>query len=167
VIVLPNNKNIQLAAEAAGELSSKIVLVVPTRTAPQGFGAMLAFHPDGNIENVAGAMDEAARQVATGEITRATRSVALDGVEVEEGQYIGLVDGRLCSSGSDTESVLADVLEGMNIAEREIVSIYYGAEVDDAEAARMAESIEGTYEDVEVELLPGGQAHYFFILGAE
>jgi DAK2 domain fusion protein YloV len=167
IIVLPNNKNIQLAAEAAGELSPKTVFVVPTRTAPQGFGAMLAFHPDGNVENVAGDMHEAAQQVATGEITRATRSVSLDGVEVEEGQYIGLVDGRLCSSGSDIASVLADVLEGMNTAEREIVSIYYGDGVDEHEAAKLAESIEETYEDVEVELLPGGQAHYFFILGAE
>ena len=167
VIVLPNNKNIQLAAEAAGQLSPKAVVVVPTRTAPQGFGAMLAFRPNGTLDSTSAEMFDAAQQVSTGEITQATRSVTLDGVDVEEGQIIGLVDGRLCASGPEIEDVLTKVLEGMDVAEREIVSIYYGAGVDEAQAAALAERIESAHEDVEVELLPGGQAHYFFILGAE
>jgi dihydroxyacetone kinase-like predicted kinase len=144
-----------------------MVAVVPTRTAPQGFGAMLAFNPDGELEETVGDMFAASGEVATGEITRATRSVTLDGVEVEEGQYIGLVDGRLCASGSDMEQVLSEVLEGMEMAEREIVSVYYGADVKEQDAQAVADRIEGMYEDVEVELLPGGQAHYFYILGAE
>jgi DAK2 domain fusion protein YloV len=167
VIVLPNNKNIQLAAEAARDLSSKDVAIVPTRTAPQGFGAMLAFHPDGNLDALASEMADAAGEVSTGELTRATRSVTLDGVDVEEGQIIGLVDGRLCSSGPEVEDVLTDVLKGMDVHNREIVSIYYGADIGEQEAKAVAENIESMYEDVEVELLPGGQAHYFFIIGAE
>jgi hypothetical protein len=167
VIVLPNNKNILLAAQAASELSNKEVVVVPTVTAPQGFGAMLAFSPDRELADTSDGMIEAAGQIATGELTRATRSVTLDGVEVHEGQIIGLVDGRLCSAGDELQDVLGEVLEGMEIAEREIVSLYYGAEVTEEEATAIAQSIEATYEDVEVELLPGGQAHYFFILGAE
>jgi hypothetical protein len=167
VIILPNNKNIRLAAEAAGELSPKQVEVVPTLTAPQGFAAMLAFQPDGPLEDTVECMIEAAQQVSTGEITRATRSVTLNGVQVEEGQFIGMVDGRLCSSGAQIDHVLADALAGMNVAEREIVSIYYGAEVSEQEARALGDSIEAAYEDVEVEVLPGGQAHYYYIIGAE
>ncbi|MFL7837982.1 MAG: DAK2 domain-containing protein [Candidatus Promineifilaceae bacterium] len=167
VIVLPNNKNIQLAAEAASNLSPKSVAVVPTKTIPQGFGAMLAFRPDGDLEHTTMEMDEAAQQVLTGQLTRATRSVTIDDVDVQEGHIIGLVDGRLCSSGPEIEAVLHDVLESMDAANREIVSIYYGADVDEEEATAVAEKIESIYEDVEVELLPGGQPHYFYILGAE
>jgi DAK2 domain fusion protein YloV len=167
IIVLPNNKNIHLAAEAASTLCSKSVTVVPTQTAPQGFGAMLAFRPDGDLESTTNEMYEAAQQVSTGQLTRATRSVTLDGVDVQEGHIIGLVDGRLCSSGLDIETVLGDVLENMDVADREILSIYYGADVSEEEAAAVAEKIETDYADLEVELLPGGQAHYFYILGAE
>ncbi len=167
VIVLPNNKNIQLAAEAAGELSQKSVSVVPTRTAPQGFCAMMSFHPNKKLADVADEMNAASQEVATGEITRATRSVTLDGVEVEEGQIIGLVDGRLYASGPEIEGVLTEVLKGLDAPEREIISIYYGSEVDEQRASDVANSIEEMYRDIEVEVLPGGQAHYYFILGAE
>jgi hypothetical protein len=167
IIVLPNNKNIHLAADAASKLSSKAVSVVPTRTIPEGFGAMLAFRPDGDLEDTTREMDEAAQHVSTGQLTRATRSVTLDEVEVQEGHIIGLVDGRLCSSGPEMEAVLMDVLESMDTENREIVSVYYGADVDEQEAAALAEKIESLYANVEVELLAGGQPHYFYILGAE
>lgn len=167
VIVLPNNKNIILAAEAARNLSSKQVAVVPTRTAPQGFSAMLAMDPDGELAATAVAMERAAQQVATGEITRATRSVTLDGVVVNEGEVIGLVNGRLSSAHLELKTVLDDLLAGMGLDEREIVSLYYGQDVTEAEASEVAAHIEEAYPDVEVELLPGGQPHYFYILGAE
>jgi DAK2 domain fusion protein YloV len=167
IIVLPNNKNIHLAAEAASNLSPKLVTVVPTQTIPEGFGAMLAFRPDADLEDTTREMYEAAQQVSTGQLTRATRSVTLDGVEVKEGHIIGLVDGHLCSSGPEIEAVLSDVLESMDTANCEIVSIYYGADVDEQEAVAMAGKIESIYANVEIELLPGGQPHYFYILGAE
>lgn len=167
VIVLPNNKNIILAAEAARDLSSKQVAVVPTRTAPQGFSAMLALNPDGELAETAVSMQTAAQQVATGEITRATRSVTLDGVVVNEGEVIGLVNGRLSSANLALTAVLDDVLAGMGLEDREIVSLYYGQDITEAEAEEIAAHIENAYPDVEVELLPGGQPHYFYILGAE
>lgn len=167
VIVLPNNKNIILAAEAARDLSAKEVAVVPTRTAPQGFCAMLALNPDGDLAVTADNMDEAAQQIATGEITLATRSVSLDGVEVSEGELIGLVDGRLCASGSELDSILSQMLESMGVADREIVSVYSGDGVHEDEAHHVVALIESLYPDVEVELLPGDQPHYFYILGAE
>jgi DAK2 domain fusion protein YloV len=167
VIVLPNNKNIFLAAEAAAEMADKAVVVVPTRTAPQGFGALLSFNPMGDLEQVAQEMEEAIAQVTTGELTRATRSVTIDEVTVAEGEIIGLVDGRLAAAGTDLGQVLPELLLAMDMDEREIISVYAGADVSEDEAARVVSDIEILYPQVEVELLPGGQAHYFFILGAE
>jgi hypothetical protein len=167
IILLPNNKNIILAAEAARDLSDKDVHVVPTRTAPQGISAMLSLNPNGDPEKVAEAMEAYAQQVATGEITRATRSVHLDGVEVKEGEIIGMVDGRLHTSGSEMPAVLEAVLNGMELDEREIISLYYGADVTAAEANEMASKIESLYPDIEIEVLPGGQPYYYYILGAE
>jgi DAK2 domain fusion protein YloV len=167
VIILPNNKNIILAAKAARDLSPKEVAVVPTRNAPQGFCALLALNPDGDLDATAENMYEAAQQISTGEITRATRSVTLDGVEVNEGEIIGLVDGRLSASGAELDNVLAQVLENMDVEEREIISVYRGEDVTAQEADKVGSLIESLYPELEVELLPGEQAHYFYILGAE
>ncbi|WP_420630529.1 DAK2 domain-containing protein [Candidatus Leptofilum sp.] len=167
VIILPNNKNIILAAEAARDLSPKNVTVVPTKTAPQGLSAMLGLNPDGDLEGVTAAMTDASQEVATGEITRATRTVTLDGVEVNEGEFIGLVNGRLCTSGSELAGVLTAVLTAMEMEDRELLSLYYGQDISEDEAGDLAEQIEAQYDEVEIELLPGGQPYYFYILGAE
>jgi DAK2 domain fusion protein YloV len=167
VVILPNNRNIILAAEAARDLSPKNVRVVPTKTAPQGLSAMLAINPDGDLAETTAAMVEAAREVATGEITRATRTVTLDGVEVNEGEFIGLVDGRLCTSGSELTAVLNAVLQAMELEDRELLSVYYGEDISEDEAGELVSQIEEQYEDVEIELLSGGQPYYFYILGAE
>jgi DAK2 domain fusion protein YloV len=167
VIILPNNKNIILSSESARDLSPKQVAVVPSRSVPQGFSAMLSYNPDGELEETAADMEAALTQVVTGEVTRATRSVTLDGVKVQEGEIIGLVNGRLCASGPKLEDVLRQMLAAMEISERELVSLYYGRDVPAAEAAEVAQQIETRYPDVEAELLDGGQAHYFYILGAE
>lgn len=167
VIVLPNNKNIFLAAEAARDLSAKQVAVVPSRTVPQGISALMALRPAGDLQANVEAMREACAQVRTGEITRATRSVELDGVAVTEGELIGLVDGRLCSSGPDETVVLDDMLRQMDMGECEIVTIYYGRDVGEEQAEDLAQRIGEQYPDVEVEIVDGGQAHYFYILSAE
>jgi hypothetical protein len=167
VIVLPNNKNIILAAEAARDLSHKQVAVIPSRTVPQGISAMMGLNADGELMAICQAMTAAMEDVATGEITRATRSVTMDEVDVKEGQFIGLVDGRLRACDSTMTEVLAQVLEQMAMDEREIVTLYYGQDVSESEASAVAEQIEKLYPDIEVELLDGGQAYYYYILGAE
>ncbi len=167
VIILPNNKNVLLAAEAARDLSPKQVAVVPTRTAPQGLSAMLGLNLDGELAETAKAMEMSYAYVATGEITRATRTVEIDGIKVAEGALLGLVDGRLCASGPEMDDILEPILEGMEMEEREILSIYYGQDVTVADAEAFGQQIEARYPDVEIELLPGGQSHYFYILGAE
>lgn len=167
VIVLPNNKNIILAAEAARDLSPKQVAVVPSRTAPQGFSAMMALNPDGDLTATADAMQEALDFVATGEITRATRSVTIDGVEVNQGEIIGLVNGRLRASGSSMSETISQVLAKMEMEDRELLSLYYGQDVTLEDANGVAKQIAALYPDVELEILGGGQAHYYYILGGE
>ena len=167
IIVLPNNKNIILAAEAARDLSVKQVAVVPSRSAPQGIAALMALNPDRDVTANAESMTRALKLVKTGEITRATRSVQLDGVEVQEGALIGLAEGRLTCSGPDELSVLGDLLEQLEVADCGLVTLYYGADVTLAQAADAAEFIRRRYPEVEVEVIEGGQPHYYYILGAE
>jgi DAK2 domain fusion protein YloV len=167
VIILPNNKNIVLCSEAARDLSPKQVAVVPTQTIPQGISAMLCHNPDGDLSDIASAMEATIPMISTGEITRATRSVELDGVQVNEGELIGLADGRLCVSGTNMAEIIRDVLVGMRMEEREIVTIYYGEDATLADATGAKTQIEQLYPDAEVELLAGGQAYYYYILGAE
>jgi DAK2 domain fusion protein YloV len=167
VIVLPNNKNIILAAEAARELTGKEVTVIPSRTVPQGISALCAFNPDGETQPTIRLMESAARGVASGEITRATRSVTLDGIDVNEGEFIGLANGRLCSADTGLLAVLAQTLETMELDGRELLSVYYGQEISETEAKTIVAEIETLYPDIEVELLCGGQPHYLYILGAE
>lgn len=167
VIILPNNKNIILAAEAAGEISEKNVTVVPSRTAPQGISALLAFSSKGDLDKAINEMNIACDCVTSGEITVATRSVVLDGVNVEKGQIIGVVNGRLRASGEEIDPVLQQVLEEMNIESRELVSLYYGLDVSESDAEDVAAKIEELHSHIEIEVLPGGQSVYQYILGAE
>ncbi len=167
IVVLPNNKNIILAAEAAGELSTKEVVVIPSRTFPQGVSAMLALNPDGSLEDVGKLMESACADISSGEITLATRSAVLDGVTVGEGEYVGIADGRLCTAGASMPTILPKVLEEMEMEERELLSIYYGQDILPAEADNLAQQIEALYPDLEIEVLFGGQAIYHYILGAE
>jgi hypothetical protein len=112
-------------------------------------------------------MAEAATEVASGEITTATRTVLLNGVQVQEGDVIGLADGVICAAGDSWSDVLEHTLKQMGVAGRELVSLYYGQEVTGEQAQVLAEEIESLYPEVEVEIVPGGQAFYYFILGAE
>jgi DAK2 domain fusion protein YloV len=167
VIVLPNNKNIILAAEAARDLSAKNVVVVPTRTVPQGISALLSLDRDGDLQEIAEEMVASSTSVTSAEIAIATRDADLNGVSVEEGETIGVCEGRLCVSSTEFEEVLTHVLKEMDVANRELVSLYYGQEVSESEAKEMASKIEHFYPGIEVEVLCGNQAIYQFILGAE
>ncbi|MBK8431454.1 MAG: DAK2 domain-containing protein [Chloroflexi bacterium] len=168
IILLPNNKNIVLACEAARDLSDKQIMVVPTRTAPQGISAMLGLNADGELAEVAQAMGALAQQVTTAEITIATRSVEIDGVAVAEGNVIGLLDGKLRAAGEDVETVLAHLLAAVeDLEERELVTLFYGADVSEEDAAEVADQITTAYPELEVEVQAGGQPYYFYILGIE
>jgi len=168
IVLLPNNKNIILAAEQAARLATdQDVVIVPTRTMPQGISALLPYDPQGDLAETARAMDQAKDEVVTGEVTTATRSVELDGVEVSEGQIIGLVDGVLAVSGDSLEQVLRDVLAQMRADEHELVTLYYGNGIHRAEAEALVSALHESYDALEFEIVFGGQPHYHFILSAE
>lgn len=167
VIILPNNKNIILAANQAKDVTVKQVAVVPTRTVPQGLAAMLSLQPDGELASVAEKMIKAFSTVKTGEITIATRTVEIDGVSVKEGQVIALLDGKLVVSAESVEQGVMDLLEKANADENELVTLFYGEGVPHAEANRIKDVISGKYSNLEIEVQEGGQPHYQFVISIE
>lgn len=167
VIVLPNNGNIVLAAQQAARLSDRRVLVVPTRTVPQGVSAMLAYNAELTADELTPAMDAARAHVITGEVTTAVRNATVDGVTVRSGQAIGLVDDVLISADDALETVLTALLDAMGLDEREILTIYYGNARTRSDADGLAAQIGERYPDVAVEVQEGGQALYDYILSAE
>jgi fatty acid kinase len=167
VIILPNNKNIIMAANQAKEVTVKQVAVVPSRSVPQGLAAMLSLNPDGELQAVAEKMTKALNNIKTGEITVAVRSVEIDGVKVETGQVIALLDGKLvASSGSLEESCLA-LLGKAEAGEHELITLFYGENLSHVDANRIADLIRQNYPNQEVEVQEGGQSHYQFILSVE
>ncbi len=167
VIILPNNKNIVMAANQAKDVTVKKVAVVPSRTIPQGLAAMLSLQPDGELDAVAERMTKALGHVQTGEITVATRSVEIDGVKVETGQVIALLDGKLVASAGSVEEGTLALLEKANAEEHELVTLFYGENLTHAEANHIADVIRGKHSNLEVEVQEGGQPHYQFIISVE
>ncbi len=167
IIILPNNKNIILAAQQAKEMSDKTVAVIPSVSIPQGIAAMFAFNHDGELEPTIDAMNAALKDLQSAEITTATRSVEIDGVSVEEGQVIGLLNGKLTCSGNTLEEVLVDTLGRANAADNELITLYAGADLSPNDAQTLADKITELYPDLEVEVHRGGQPHYQIILSIE
>ncbi len=167
IIILPNNKNIILAAQSAAELTVKKVVVVPSRTVPQGLTAMLSLNPDGDLQEVAAAMTEAMQEVETGEVTTATRSVEIDGVQVAEGQVIGLHNGKLVVAGDDLEETTLALLKHINAREYELITLFHGADLPKSAVNRIADAIRAACPEHEVEVQEGGQPHYHFIISVE
>jgi DAK2 domain fusion protein YloV len=167
LIILPNNGNIVMAAQQAAALSGKEVVVVPTRTIPQGIAALLALNYQADLETNVEFMRAATDDVQSGEITTATRSVEIDGVKVRKGEVIGLVNEHLVTSGPTVEAVVWSMLEEMDLADREILTLYYGNGINEEQAEGLAAKISTRYPDQEIELVDGGQPHYHYILSVE
>jgi uncharacterized protein len=167
IIILPNNKNIIMAANQAKEVTVKQVGVVPSRTIPQGLAAMLCLHPDEELDSIAEKMTKALDNVRSGEITTATRSVEIDGVKVETGQVIALLDGKLVTSAGSVEEGCLGLLEKAKADENELITLFYGQDMPHAEANRIADVIRKKYSSQEVEVQEGGQPHYHFIVSVE
>jgi DAK2 domain fusion protein YloV len=167
VIVLPNNSNVIMTARQAGELTRKEVVVVPTKTIPQGISSVLAFNYQADLETNAQMMERATHGVRTAEITTATRDARINGVNVEEGGIIGLLDGELTASGHTLEEVVQEMLRQMKADEQEIITIYYGEGIASTEAERLADEIRAGCPGQEVEVVDGGQPYYHYILSAE
>ena len=167
IIVLPNNKNVVLAANQAKEVTVKKVEVVPSRTVPQGLAAMLAHNPDGELASVSEKMTKALGEVTTGEITVATRSVEMDGVNVKQGEVITLLDGKLVASSKSIEDGVMGFLKKAKAEEKELITLYYGEGISQSDANRIVDVVRGAYPSQEIELQDGGQPHYQFIISVE
>jgi uncharacterized protein len=167
IILLPNNKNIIPTAEQARSLSTKRIEVIPTITVPQGIAALLALNYQSDLATNASTMTNAAATIETGEITVAVRSTLVNGITVQDGDFIGLVDGKIKTKGTSLPEVLEATLEEMHAKEREIITIYYGDLVSPGEAQSTAGEIASIYSAQEVELVDGGQPHYHYIVSAE
>jgi DAK2 domain fusion protein YloV len=167
VIILPNNKNIILAANQAREVTVKSVVVVPSRTVPQGLAAMLVHNPDGDLAAVAEKMNKSIASVKTGEITVATRSVEIDGVKVKEGQVIALLDGKLVAAARSVEQGTLDLLKKAQAGDHELITLFFGEDLKPAEANRIADVVRQKYPAQEIEVQDGGQPHYQFIISVE
>ncbi len=167
VIVLPNNKNIIPTAEQAKSLCNKRVVVIPTTTVPQGIAALLALNYQSDLSANASSMANAATTIETGEITIAVRSTHVNGLSIHEGDFIGLVDGKIRTSAGSLREVLKATLREMHAEGREIITLYFGDSVSPAEAQSAADELADIYSQQEVELVNGGQPHYHFIVSAE
>ncbi|WP_309121345.1 DAK2 domain-containing protein [Paenibacillus sp.] len=167
VFVLPNNSNIVMAANQAKEIAEKQVIVVPTKTIQQGIAAVLAYQEGGDFERNGEAMSSAAKRVKSGQVTFAVRDTSIDGVDIKEGDHIGILDGKIVVSNDDPYETCTELLRSMLSDGEEIVSVYVGESADDAVTDRLRGFFEEQYPDVEVELLPGGQPVYAYLFSAE
>lgn len=167
IIILPNNKNIILAAQQTASVTVKNVSVIPCSSIPQGLSAMLRLDPDGNMERVVKEMNEAIKEVETGEITIATRTVDLNGVNVQEGQVIALLNGKLVKSAATLEDAVLGLLEKAGTQERERITLFYGNNISRQEVNRIVDLVRTAFPAHEIELHEGGQPHYQFIISIE
>lgn len=167
VLLLPNNKNVILAAGQVGELTAKQVHVLPTSTVPQGVAALVAFHAERTAAQNVAAMQEAAKHVQTIEITHAVRDTRSDGLKVKKGDVIALINDKLRHAGGGYGAVVEQALDGIGAHDYELVTIYRGSEASESDVNQLSESIRGRFPSLEVELQAGGQEHYPFILSVE
>ena len=168
IYIFPNNKNIILAANQARDLTEdKKIVVVPTKTVPQGITAMISFVPEKSAEENAEVMEEAVSKVQTGQITYAVRDTRLDDKEIHEGDIMGIGDKGILAVGGSKEKVAEDTIAAMMTEDAEVISIYYGADTSEESAEKLAASVEELYPECEVELNRGGQPIYYYIISVE
>ncbi|MBQ7706499.1 MAG: DAK2 domain-containing protein, partial [Lachnospiraceae bacterium] len=168
VFVLPNNKNIILAANQAASIEKeKKIIVIPSKTIPQGISAMIGFEADLSPEDNAESMKESMSVVKSGEVTYAVRDTSIDGMEIKTGDFMGICDAGIKAVGTDITEVITNLIKEMSDEDSELVSIYYGQDVKEEEANELVNSLTESYPDYEIELHPGDQPVYYYILSVE
>ncbi len=167
VLILPNNKNIVMAAEQAVELLDIEAAVVATKTIPQGMAAILSFNPEATVENNQATMTEAFAHVKTGQVTYAVRDTSIDGVEIHKDDFMALAEGKIVLSTPALKDAAEKVITDLVDANTEIVTVIYGADTSEENASELIQFIENNYPDVEVELFNGKQGLYPYIISVE
>lgn len=168
IFVLPNNGNIILAANQAKNLTEdKEVYVVPSKNIPQGIAAMISFVSGRSAAENAESMEEEMQLIKSGQVTYAVRDTNMDGKDIKQGDFMGLTDKTIVSVGSDLQGTAKELIESLLDEDSELVSLYYGSDATKEQAEQLAEDIEGTHEDVEVEVQYGGQPVYSYFISVE
>ena len=168
VFVFPNNKNIILAANQAAEIEEeKNVIVIPTKTIPQGISALISFDETATAEANQAGMEDAITAVKSGQVTYAVRDTSIDGKEIKTGDYMGIDDAGIQAVGQDITEVVKDLIGAMADEDSELLSIYYGSDVEEEKANALVEAVQAAYPDFEVEAHAGGQPIYYYILSLE
>ena len=167
VFVLPNNKNIIMAAQQCQDLSEKQIVVIPTASIPQGIAAMLAVDTEAETDAITEAMNEAIHRVTTAQITYAARDSDIDGFAIKAGEYLALKENDLFGSNTDIAALLGNLAQTAKEQEAEFITMFYGSDVSEEDAQQAADIFSAACPDAEVSLLPGGQPVYYYIISIE
>ena len=168
VFILPNNKNIILAAEqASGLVEDKNVVVIPSKTVPQGITAIINYVQDKSVEDNKSKMLEEMANVKTGQVTYAVRDTEIDDKVIKQNDIMGIGDQGIVSVGTDVFKTTVDMISNLVDDDTEIISVYYGSDVTEEDAAALCDEIEGLYPEVEVDMNFGGQPIYYYVISAE
>ena len=167
IFILPNNKNIIMAAEQAAEISDKDIRVIPTKSIPQGITAITMFNYEADVDANEETLKEALEMVKTGSVTYAVRDTEMDGIEIKEGNMLGLVESKIKTVGEDYFEVAKEVLESMIDEDSELITIFYGKDVDESKMEEFIAELEDKYDDFDVQCYKGDQPLYYFIMSVE
>ena len=166
-IILPNNKNIILAAEQAAKISEKNLLVIYSKTIPQGITSLMSYHPEIAAEENQAAMNESLAYVKSIEITKAVRDTTLNGIDIKKGQYISIADGKILLTRADLKETVSESIAKEIDEDSEIITVYYGEDLSEEEAEELLNELADLYEDIDFELHNGGQPLYPYIISVE
>jgi len=167
IIILPNNKNIVLAAQQAVALSTKLAKVVTTKTIPQGISALMAFNGEFDMATNFEKMQEAINHTKTCEITYAVRDAQYGDIFIKEGQFIGIIEGNIAHVGENVEDVVIDTLKQVILNQDELITLYYGQDVTEEQAENLLQQISEIYPNIDFELHYGGQPLYYYLVSVE
>ena len=168
IFILPNNKNIILAANQARSLTKdKDIIVIPTKTVPQGITAVISFMPEADVDANIEAMEEAVKNVKTGQVTYAVRDTKIDDKVIHEGDIMGIGDQGILSVGQSVEDTVKDMLSQLVDDDSELISLYYGQDIQAEDAEKFAQTVEELYPDVDIDVHMGGQPIYYYVLSVE
>ena len=167
IFILPNNKNIIMAAEQAAEISDKDIRVIPTKSIPQGITAITMFNYEADVDANEETLKEALEMVKTGSVTYAVRDTEMDGIEIKEGNMLGLVESKIKAVGEDYFEVAKEILDSMIDEDSELITIFYGKDVDESKMEEFIAELEDKYDDFDVQCYKGDQPLYYFIMSVE
>lgn len=167
VFVFPNNKNIILAAEQANDLTNKNLIIIPTRSIPEGISATIAFNPDGTVEENTEAMKDAIKGVKSGMVTYAVRDTHVDGFDLSVGEIIGLDDKAILAKGKHVSETTEGLIEKLMTGDTMNITLFYGEDIREEEANSLAECLAKKYPDCEITAAFGGQPVYYYIVSLE